>query len=706
MRTNAFFCRWAMLAVVAISGAAAADEGMWTFNNFPSDKVAQKYGFKPDQPWLDKVRLGSARLAQGCSASFVSSEGLVMTNHHCAHECIEQLSKGKKDYVKDGFLAKANKDEVKCPEMEVNQLVAITDVTKRIQDATSGKTGGAFADAQKAEESKIRQECATSVDVRCDVVTLYSGGVYNLYKYKRYQDVRLVFAPEFSIAFFGGDPDNFMFPRYDLDLSLIRVYENGKPLSTTNFLPFAKTPAKAGDLVFTSGHPGRTSRSDAVSELVFGRDVDLPSRLLRAAELRGMLNEYQNRGAEQARHSNATLFYVENSFKARKGYYEALRDPAFVASKVKEQETLVASVKDAKKKAELQAAFSQVDGAVNTLRSMYLPYMNIEAGWAFYGDIFPIARGIVRAADEKLLPNEKRLKGYTDADLPALEQMLFSEAPVFKEFEIAKLTFGLTKLRETLGADHALVAKILGKKSPKTLAKELMATKMVNAADRKKLYAAGKTAVEASKDPMIVLARLIDAEARALRKRYEDDVEGVIEKANMSVAKARFNAYGTSVYPDATFSLRLSFGAIDGWKEPGGDVAAITTIGGAFGRQTGEDPFKLPASWMKAEKQLNAQTSFNFASTNDIIGGNSGSPVVNKDGNVVGLIFDGNIHSLGGDYGYEPKKNRAVAVHTAAILETLEKVYGAKFLADELTGAKAPLAVAPAQTAPIAGVVK
>jgi V8-like Glu-specific endopeptidase len=681
------------LLVAAIAFAALpvlADEGMWTYNNFPADKVAAKYGFKPDQAWLDKVRLGSARLAQGCSASFVSPDGLVMTNHHCAHACIEELSTKEKDFIKDGFVTKSTADEKKCPNLEVNQLTDITDVTKRILDATAGKSGAAYADAQKAEIAKITKECATSDDVRCDVVTLYSGGEYNLYKYKRYQDVRLAFAPEFAIAFFGGDPDNFNFPRYDLDVSFVRVYENGKPAQTKNFLPFSKTPTQAGDLTFVSGHPGKTSRGDTVAQLTFARDVDLPTRLLRTAEMRGMLNEFKNRGAEQKRISNQLLFGIENSYKARKGYWDALRDPAFFASKVKAEQDLVASTKDAKKKAALQASLDAIAASQKTKSEIYMQYMQLEGGWGFMSDLFGIARGLVRAADELPLPNEKRLKGYTDADLPALKQALFSPAPIYPELEEATLTFGLTKLREQLGADNAIVKKVLGKKSPETLAKELSKSKLKDVKERQKLFDGGKKAIDASKDPMILLAKLVDADARAVRKRWEDEVDSVTTKESEVIARAKFDAYGTSVYPDATFTLRLAYGSVEGWKENGVDVNPLTNIGGTFERATGEDPFALPASWLKAKDKLDLTKPMNFAMSNDIIGGNSGSPVVNKNGEVVGLIFDGNIHSLGGAYGFNPANNRAVAVHTAAILEALEKIYGAKALADELAGKSKP----------------
>ncbi|MDP2339524.1 MAG: S46 family peptidase [Deltaproteobacteria bacterium] len=710
----------AVAAVVAgLSLPAFADEGMWTFNNFPADKVAAKYGFKPDQAWLDRARLGSARLAGGCSASFVSPDGLVMTNHHCAHQCIHEVSTKAKDYVKDGFTAKDLASEPKCPAMEVNQLTDITDVTARMNKATSGKTGPAYIEAQKAESAVITKECSTSDLVRCDVVSLYKGGKYDLYKYKRYQDVRLVFAPELAIAFFGGDPDNFNFPRYDLDVSFIRVYENGKPAATPAHFPFAKTPTKKGDLVFVSGHPGNTSREDTVAELAFERDFGQPARLLRLAEMRGQLTQFGTRGAEQRRISESYLFSVENSYKARLGRQSALTDKAFFESKVKAQGDLINSIKDAKKKQDTVKAVGDIDAAMVRAKEIWPSFINLEVGWAFPSETFDIARGLLRASDELALPNEKRLKEYTDAVLPGTWAELTSPAPIYPEFEVLKLTFGLTKLRETLTADDPTVKKILGKKSPATLASELIkGSKLADPKARRaylkyedvidpktkkkvseKVIGVNKAAIDMSKDPMILFARLVDADARRLRKSWEDEVESIVDQSGETIAKARFDAYGTSLYPDATFTLRLSYGAVEGWKERGTEVNPLTVIAGAFERHTGEDPFKLPASWLKAQKQLDLTKPMNMATTNDIIGGNSGSPVINKDAEVVGLIFDGNIHSLGGDYGFNPTNNRAISVHTAAILEAIDKVYGAKALADELGGKRPAAATAAAPAA-------
>jgi hypothetical protein len=609
-----------------------------------------------------------------------------MTNHHCAHSCIEQLSTGEKDYVKSGFYAKTGADEVKCPEIEVNQLVSINDVTERINQATKGLADQKYNEAEKAEMSRIERECASSSDVRCDVVSLYHGGVYDLYKYRRYQDVRLVFAPEFAIAFFGGDPDNFMFPRYDLDVSFLRVYQDGKPAKIDDYLGWSAGGAKEGDLTFVSGHPGGTDRALTVDELAYQRDVALPDRLLWLAELRGFLTEYQRRGAEQKRHSNAELFYVENSYKALRGRVEALRDAKFFAAKAAEEKALRDRVAgNPEWKAKFGGAWDAIAKAEADLVKFRKQYNFEERGMGFSTDYFAIARTLVRGADERPKPIEKRFREFRDSNLPAVTQKLFSTAPIHDELETAGLTFSLTKLREELGADDAFVRKVLGKESPEEMAKRLISgTKLRDVALRKQLWEGGKKAVDASSDPMIKLVKLIDGDARAVRKRYEDTVEATLKKNDELVAKARFAAFGMNTYPDATFTLRLSYGQVKGYEENGHHVKPITEFAGAFDRATGRPPFDLPDSWIKARPRLDMKTPFDFCTTNDIIGGNSGSPVVDKEGRAVGLIFDGNIQSLGGDYGFDEAVNRAVAVSSAALTQALGKIYGAQRIVDEL----------------------
>jgi hypothetical protein len=679
-----------LLAVVLAPALARADEGMWTFNNFPKDKVKQKYGVSIDDKWLDHVRLSSARLARGCSGSFVSADGLVMTNHHCAAGCIEELSSAKRDLVKSGYYAKQPKDELRCPAVEINQLTDISDVTARMRKATAGLADQKYNEAEKAEQSRIEKECATSPqggdNIRCDVVSLYRGGVYNLYKYQRYQDVRLVFAPEMSIAFFGGDPDNFNFPRYDLDVTFLRVYREGKPAKLDHHLAWSPTGASDGEATFVSGHPGGTSRQLTVAQLEYLRDVSLPDRLLRLAEFRGFLTEYQHRGPEQQRTSKGQLFGVENGYKALRGRLEALLDKPFFATLVAQEESLKKAVGgNAELRTSTGQAWSRIAQAQQTLRNIRQPYGLIEQGGGFYSDLFEHAHTLVRAAAERPKPIETRFREFRDSALPAVTQQLFSGAPIYDEFEIATLTFSLTKLREDLGADDPFVRKVLGKDSPADLAARVVrGTKLKSVAARKALWEGGQKAIDASTDPMIKLARLIDPDARAVRKRFEDEVEAPVKKNAELLAKARFAMQGTSTYPDATFTLRLSYGMVKGWNEKGKPVPPITSMGGAYERATGRAPFDLPPTWLAAKAKVAGKTPFNYTTTNDIIGGNSGSPVVNKAGEVVGLVFDGNIHSLGGDYGFDETSNRTVAVHTAAIIEALSKVYGAGRLVKEL----------------------
>jgi Peptidase S46 len=682
--------RLLIVTLLVAPALAGADEGMWTFNNFPKAAVEKAYGFKVTDGWLDNVRLSSARLAQGCSASFVSDRGLVMTNHHCAHSCIEQLSTKEKDFVKSGFLAKAPADEVKCPELEVNQLVGISDVTARMSKATEGKSGRDFFVAQRGEQAAIEKACQTADTLRCEVVSLYRGGIYNLYKYQRFQDVRLVFAPEFAIAFFGGDPDNFMFPRYDLDVAFIRVYQDGKPAAMKNWLRWSAAGAKEGELTFVSGNPGGTNRKLTVAQLEYQRDTALPERLVALAEFRGKLTEYAHRGEEQARHSNATLFYVENSLKALTGRLEALQDKAFFESKVKaEADFKAALAKDPAKAARYLPAFDEVAKAVTASKKLrrQLEFKERLGG----GELLSVARMLVRAAAERTKPNPERLREYSDAALPQLTQGLFSPAPVHPEFEVFELGHLLTKMREKLGADDPFVRKVLGQKSPVELTEELVkGSRLADVATRKKIWDGGQAALdEAVKtDAMLAFARSIDEDGRAVRKQYEDSIQPVLVKNQELIAQAHFAVEGTSAYPDATFTPRLSYGAVQGYEENGKQIAPFTTMGGAYERATGREPFALPRTWLDAKGKIDPKTPFDMATSNDIIGGNSGSPVINARGEVVGLIFDGNIQSLGGDYGFDPTVNRAVAVHSAALIEALRKIYGAQRIVDELKPGK------------------
>ena len=676
------------VAVLGLGSASVrADEGMWVYNNFPKEKVKAKYGFAPSDQWLTEAQQSSVRLAQGCSGSFVSPNGLVMTNHHCAHSCIEQLSTEKKDFVKSGFYAAEQKDEVKCPLLELNQLTGISDVTARVQEATVGKEGKEFAAARRAIMSRLEKECSAGDEkLRCDVVSLYHGGKYDLYKYKRFQDVRLVFAPEFAIAFFGGDPDNFNFPRYDLDVSFIRAYEDGKPFQSQHHFKWSKAGAQDKELTFVSGHPGGTDRNLTVAELEYQRDVALPTALLGLAEYRGALTMFTKSSPEHYRIAEAELFGVENGFKAIKGRFEALLERKLFDEKAGAEKLLRAKVsQDPEMQKKYGAAWDEIGKALAEYKKIRKSVAFIEGGAGVRTKLFGIARTLVRYPVETQKPNEKRLREFSDSALPQLKHGLFTPAPIYDDFEVFRVTYSLTKLREELGADDPFVKKVLGKKSPEDLAKELvLGSKLKDLKVRKALFDGGSAAIEASTDPMILLARALDPGSRELRKKLEDGIEASHTRNSELVAKARFETEGTSNYPDATFTLRLSYGAVRGYEENGHKVDPLTYLGGAFERATGREPFELPKSWNDAKGELKLGTPMNMATDTDIIGGNSGSPVFNKDLEIVGLIFDGNIQSLGGEYFFDESVNRAVSVHSEALTEALEKIYKAERIVNEL----------------------
>jgi peptidase S46-like protein len=674
--------------LVAVLAPAHADEGMWTFNNFPADKVENAYGFRPNQKWLDHVRLSSIRLAEGCSASFVSPRGLVQTNHHCARDCVEQLSTADNDMVASGFYAREQTDEVKCPTVEANQLVDIIPVTDRISNATSGKDGAEFAAALKAERASIEQECAGQDDsIRCDVVELYNGGVYDLYKYRRYQDVRLVFAPEESIAFFGGDPDNFEFPRYDFDVSYLRVYADDKPLDTSpNYFRYAAADARPGDVVFISGNPGWTYRLNTVAELAMLRDAWIPTRIFLLAETRGQLTRFSAEGPEQARSAKTLLYDVENSLKAYKGALAALVDPTIIRDRAVAEQALRAKVDaDPTLRAQYGAAWDNIKDAQERYRPQVNRSILLIGGEGYQSALLEYAQHLVRHADEATKPDSERLNEYTDAAFPETRQRVLSSAPIYPDLEKLRLTFSLTKLRELLGPDDDFVKKVLGKKSPEALAGELIdGTGLASLELRQRLLDANAATIAASTDPMIRFARAIDPDLRTVRKAREDGYDAALTKYSGQIARARFAIEGASSYPDATFSPRLSYGSVAGYSAGGRQIGPFTYVKGLYERATGSRPFALPPRWIAAQAALNPQQPFDLVTTNDAVGGNSGSPLINKDGQIVGLMFDGNIESLGGDYGYDGTVNRAVFVSVGILREGLAKVYHADRLVAEL----------------------
>ena len=679
--------KWLLIAL-SLPGLSMAAEGMWTMDNLPTTKLQTEYGFKPSAEWVKNTMLSSVKLP-GCSGSFVSKDGLVMTNHHCASGCIEQLSSAKQNYIENGFLAKKREEEQVCPAMELNRLEEITDVTEDIKKATAGLDGAAFKQAQNAINAKLTSACVgdDKEKTRCDIVDLYHGGRYHLYKYHRYADTRLVWAPEKAIAFFGGDPDNFNFPRYDLDITMLRVYENGKPAVIKNFFPFSKNGPQEGEMSFVTGHPGSTQRQLTVAQLNSLRDIGLIDGLQHMAELRGVITQYRKTSPEAARTADQLLFGIENSYKSGIGKLQTLLDPEFVARKQAE-ETALRQFVDSKPelKEKIGGAWDAIAKAQQNYRQLHRISSMTEGGAAFNSTYFRVARTLVRAADEKGKANADRLPEYIDTRLPGLQQSLFSKAPIYPEFEKVKLTHSLTKMREDLGTNHAFVKQVLGKLSPEQLTENLVGkTRLADIEYRKALFNGGKEAIARSDDPFIKLALAVDAESRNIRKRMEQEVQSVVQKNSELIAQARFAQSGTSVYPDATGTLRLSYGEVKGWEFGDEKIKPFTNFAGAFEHDTGAFPFALPASWHTAKNKLNLQQPYNFVTNNDIIGGNSGSPLINKNGEIVGLAFDGNIHSLGGAFWFDGRSNRTVAVHSGGILEAMDKIYDAKELLKELT---------------------
>lgn len=668
-----------------LAQVALADEGMWTFDNFPSKQVGTKYGFTPSQAWLDHVRLSSLRIAGGCSASFISPQGLVMTNHHCVVECVEQLSTAQENLEENGYSAKTPAEEKKCPDFELDQLVEIRDVTKDVLQVLAGKTGDAANKALNAKRAELEQSCGSDAGVRCDLVSLYHGGIYDLYRYKRYNDVRLVFAPEFSVAQFGGDPDNFNFPRFDFDIGLLRAYEGDKPVASRDYLHWSPNGTKDGDLVFVSGNPGGTFRQLTNAQLAFERDVLYPNRNPELAERRGQLEEFVARGPEQAREANDELFFLENGFKVYFGRQQALLDPQFYGTKVQEEQHLRAAAAADPKLSAYLSVWDDIS-KIQQVRAQLFTRNALLNGRYFRTGLVGDAVTLVRAAAERAKPNGERLPEFTDKALVNVHQQLTAAVPVYKDLEELNLAFLLTIIRRDLGADDAFVRKMLGNESPEQLARRLVSgTHLEDPKIREELYNGGQSAVDASSDAMIRFAAKVNDDLLAVRKDYEARVDAPTRAAAEKIAKIRFAIYGTSVDPDATFTLRLSYGSVKGFEDAEGKfVQPYTNIGGLFERATGAPPYALPESWLKAKSSLNLSTPMNLSTTNDTTGGNSGSPMIDKNANIVGLLFDGNIFSLGGDYGYDAAKNRSIAVDSRGLLEGMRKVYHLDRIVEEI----------------------
>ena len=688
MHTRRFAWPLAAVACGALAGAGFADEGMWTFDNPPIKLLQRDYNFTPTQAWLDHIRLASVRMNDGGSASFVSPHGLLLTNHHVARGQLQKNSTREHDYIKDGFYAATPEQEMKSPDAEVNVLVAMENVTDRVGAAlkNAGTPEEQFA-ARRSAIAQIERESLQSTGLRSDVVTLYQGGEYWLYRYKKYTDMRLVFAPEQQAAFYGGDPDNFTYPRYDLDLAIFRVYENGRPIDSSNYLKWNPQGAADNELVFVSGHPGSSERLDTVAELEILRDTSEPNTIKILKSRIATLEKYSAQGAEQARQAASAIFSLANSLKANDGRLKGLEDPNVMAKKRAEEQDFRSKVMaNAEWKAAYAGAWDAIAAAqkLGATRTKERLYRVLDSQFA------TLAGAIVQYVAEIRKPDGERLEGYHDSQLDSLQQRLFSPAPIYPAMEIARMAGMLELSAAELGPNDEYVKTVLGGRTPLEAATALTnGTKLADPALRRRLVDGGERAVAASTDPMIVLLRRLDPMRRELVKWTEDNVTSVVERAGEQLGKARFAVYGKSAYPDATFTLRLSYGKVRGYPMNGTKAPYKTTFYGLYDRARSFDfapPFDLPARYVEGRDKLDLATPLDFVTTNDIIGGNSGSPVINAKGEIVGLIFDGNIESLVGDFVYEGETNRAVAVHTGGMTEALRKLYGARKLVDELLG--------------------
>jgi hypothetical protein len=684
------FWKWlALLALVALP--LAGDEGMWLFNMPPAQILKAKYKFDVTADWLKHVQLASVRFG-GASGSFVSPDGLVLTNHHVGQGAIQNLSTKERNLMETGFYARTRAEELKAPGMELQVLQDITDVTARVLGAeTPGMTPAQAAEARDKAVAALEKE-ASAAGLRGTVINLYSGMMYHLYAYKVYTDVRLVFAPEYLIAFFGGDPDNFTYPRYDLDITLFRIYENDKPLNSTHFLKWSTAAVKEGDLVFASGHPGSTGRLLTYAQLEFLRDTSYPWTISTLQRRQRLLKEFGKRGAEAARQAQGTLFGVENSLKATVGYQSGLLDKALMAKKLKEEQALR---EDIRRNPELEKAYGrawdEIAAAEKAYASFFKLYRFFEGGSGFATSYFGTARQLVRLAAERTKPDPDRLREYREASIPAISRRMQATTPVYDELEVFNLTDSLVQLQKEFGT-MAEVKWLFGGRLAEDVARELVAgTKLKDPAVRKGYFDGGLEAVYLSDDPMIKLALLVDPVSRGVRRKYEREVESVETANGTLVAQALFKLKGSSVPPDATGTLRLSFGEVKGYLEGGRKIPFFTTFQGLYdlsAKNGNRDPYTLPRSFPAAKPAVRLATPLNFVSTCDSIGGNSGSPVINRRAEFCGVLFDGNIQSLPARFVYSDVQNRSVMVHAQGIIEALTKVYKAQPLVNELLGKK------------------
>lgn len=679
-----------LLAVLAPVSAIRADDGMWLLNNPPLKDLKEKYGFEPTPAWLEHVQKSSVRFNNGGSGSFASAEGLVVTNHHVASDAIHKLSTAERNYLRDGFHARKRSEELKCVDLELNVLMSIEDVTDRVNAAVDQSLPAAEAQvARQAAMAAIEKESLEATGLRSDVVTLYQGGQYHLYRYKRYTDVRLVWAPEQQAAFFGGDPDNFGYPRYCLDVTLFRVYENGQPAQIEHYLRWNPAGTREGDLVFITGHPGSTQRLITLAELEYARDIQVPGVMNYLKNREVLLNSYSKRGEEQARRARDELLSIENSRKVYDGRISGLLDPELIEAKRAEEAALRKFAAD---HPELGAAdaWERIAEAQQAI-ALRAPRHNLLEAYAFNSDLFGRARAILRAAEERTKPNGERLREFRDSARTEFELALFSEEPIYADFEILKIKNFLEYLAMQLGANDPVVQAALGGKAPGERAQELVTgTRLHDLEYRKKLYAMSPGELAEVHDPMLALARAVDADARAGRKAIEAQNE-IKQQAHARIAKVRYAKDGDKVSPDATFTLRMSYGTVKGVVEDGVAVPPYTQLAGAFTRAAEHNnvpPYDLPRSWHEAKDRLNGNAAYNFIHTCYSIGGNSGSPTLNRDGEFIGILFDGNIHSLVWNYAYSDTVARSVSVDVRGILEAMKTIYRADDLVAEILGGR------------------
>lgn len=675
----------AFLLSVSFALPARADEGMWTLDAVPVTSIVQSYGFTPSQAFLEHLRLSALRLGEGCTASFVSPHGLILTSHHCVADCVAQASSAQLNYVELGFDAKHAADERVCRDSEVDQLVRIEDVTKSIETALVAVTAGSRAKALRDARAAAIRTCGSDPAIHCEVVSLYGGNVYDLYRYRRYTDVRLVFAPEFAIAQFGGDAANFGFPRYDFDIGFLRAYERGRPVSSADYLHVSRVGSAAADLVFAAANPGPSKRSLTLEELAFERRYRYPADIPRLAEYRGILEQFATRGADAGLEATGPLYSVQNMLREEGGEQRALEDPHFLQLRQDDETRLRRAVTaDATLQGTDGSAWDDL-AALQTLRAHLYPSFAAVRGENFDSGLLGDARLLVRAAAERKKPDAERLAGFSDASLVSMRSQLSAGSGLNSDLEAITLAFGLTKLRATLGADDPLVQSFLGNESPEGLAHRLVSgTKLADPAVRRALFDGGQAAIDASTDPMIAYAKYIDDDIRTVLKDYETRVVDPTRVAKERISNARYAVYGSSVDPDGTFTLRFSYGAVAGFDANGTAIKPYTTFGGLYDGAKASPPYALPASWLAAKSALDLSTPMNVSTTIDSVGGDSGRPLVNRDGDAVGLLSGGNVYALGATFGFDPVLERAVALDSRAILAALEKVYHADGIVAEL----------------------